>query len=62
MAHEMPHTGKMMKEDQNDFPVRFKRALAHYAIIVRQFFFEVFRNYWIGNESQHLPAPLEWQH
>jgi len=60
MTHERPHAEKIMRENQNDFTVRFKRAPARYAIIVRQFFFEVFGKYWIGHESQHLPTPLEW--
>jgi hypothetical protein len=33
---------------------------AHYAITMREFLNEVFRDKWSGRRSQHLPAPLEW--
>jgi len=42
------------------FYCEIQKSSGHYAIIVRQFFFEVFGKYWIGHQSQHLPAPLEW--
>lgn len=35
-------------------------APAHYAISVREYLAEVFRNRWIGRGSALLPAPLAW--
>ncbi|KAJ8886431.1 hypothetical protein PR048_012642 [Dryococelus australis] len=36
-------------------------AYAHYAIAVREYLNDVFRNKWIGRGSAQLPAPLEWK-
>lgn len=35
-------------------------APPHYAITVREYLNDVFRDRWIGRGSAHLPAPLDW--